>query len=112
MCFTPAAVAACTAFWPRADSVSPFEVIKNSLSTPAQAASRPLPVSRSPMMPSTPSGNLARLSSERLKARTDSPFASKPATVGRPTLPVAPMTRIVMVLLSFLRGASIIDAIV
>src|SRR5205823_1077992 len=48
---------------------------------------------------STPGGKLAA-AGLRVRARTWAPSASRPATSGRPTLPVAPVTRMVGVFMS------------
>ena len=66
---------------------------RNTASTSCIAASNVVAIDRSPRVTSTPSGQRADVGS-RVSARTSAPSASRPDTTCRPTLPLAPATRI------------------
>jgi hypothetical protein len=66
---------------------------RNTRSTPSNADERAPGRARSPRTVSVPSGNAAaRL---RVSARTGSPAAISRCSTKRPTLPVAPVTKVV-----------------
>ena len=65
---------------------------RNTESTPSRAASRVSGMDRSPRTASTPAGRAA--AGSRTKARTPAPIPTNWDTTCLPTLPVAPVTRI------------------
>lgn len=66
---------------------------RNTVSTPSRLAATDGESVGSLLTTSTPSGRFAR-SGERVSARTGTPAAASSVTTCRPTLPVAPVTRI------------------
>ncbi len=74
---------------------APPKVMRCSPVTPCSAGASDAGSVRSPPTTSTPAGNSAR-SGSRVSARTCSPRSSSCSTTRRPTVPVAPVTRIVM----------------
>src|SRR3954451_4425103 len=67
---------------------------RNTASTPSRFSARPPGSERSPGTTSTPPSGKPAASGSRTSARTAASRPSKPETTWRPTLPVAPMTKI------------------
>src|SRR5436190_4848984 len=89
-CRTPARDAACTRL--RALSSSPFgpPAQCTTVSTPATAASTPSPVARSPVTNPLPAPESR---ARRLSTRTGRPASVRSGATRRPSVPVAPVSR-------------------
>src|SRR6476469_4495074 len=89
-CRTPAAAAAASSVRVAATSPLPRRPVARcrTVSAPATASRMPAPVSRSPVVRSGPL--------PLLSARTSCPATRKRATVGTPSVPVAPVTNVVV----------------